>query len=226
MGTLSTTGQSIRVALIEAETPHRDALAMALNHILDRPRLHVFEALPQDDPARLPAVDVALIHLPDCGRPVEQVLHVWRLARPHARLALTVNEVNLLQAVSALCGGAHGFLVRRGLRIADIAAVLRNIHAGEVVACRTMQQALMDFSRIDGRSLPTARQMEVILSLWEARRAAERGAPPACCKQIAHSLGIEERTLYRHLTEAGRRLGVSAAIDEVLGRCRELGLLP
>ncbi|MGQ9889943.1 MAG: hypothetical protein ACUVSX_15870 [Aggregatilineales bacterium] len=211
---------------MEAQTPHRDALAIALNNILDRPRLHAFEALPQDAPESLPAVDVALIHLPDCSASAEQVLSLWQAARPHTRLALTVNDISALQAVTALSAGAYGFLVRRGLRIADVAAALRDIHAGTIVTCHTTWQALLDFSQIEERTLPTARQMEVILSLWEERHAAEHGRQPLCCKQIARNLGMEERTLYRHLSEAGKRLGVSGAVDDVLSRCHELSLLP
>ncbi len=155
-----------------------------------------------------PALDVVLIDYRLAGD--DGLAGLRRFGAQHplvARLLISGQEDQALMA-QARAAGAAGFL-GKSLPIADILAALEKVVAGG----EHFPPPGVSTGKTAGQS-PTARQLEVLLLIARGQQN----------KQIAHELGIAERTVKLHVTALLDALGARNR-THLLVLARESGLV-
>ena len=148
--------------------------------------------------------DVTLVSLRPRGLDCLEAIRSIRRLDPRARIVVyAASETDAVYL--ALDAGASGFVVESA-ETADLARVIRNVHAQDV--------ALLDGfrSKLDARTVPpplSAREVEILEMLTHGLRT----------KAIATALRISAHTVKVHMKRAYEKLGVhgrAAALAEAL----------
>lgn len=161
--------------------------------------------------------DVVLMDLamPGCDG-VEATRRITAEGLDAAVIVLTSfgDESSILDALDA---GARGYLLKH-IEPGDLIDGVRAAHAGNAPLDPRAGRILLDRRRRTAASVPelTRREAEVL------RLVAEGLAN----KQVAHRLGISERTVKAHLTSVFQRIGVTDRVRATLWAHEHLGLSP
>jgi DNA-binding NarL/FixJ family response regulator len=167
--------------------------------------------------------DVAVLDLEMPGLDGLQVLRRLREASPSTRALIFTAFDDDDRIVMALEAGAQGYLLK-GTPPEELVGAIRIVHAGGSVIQPTRSTELMARSRrrSDGAGDPADLHVPVLSPREsEVLRLLARGL---LNKEIAHNLGLSERTVKFHITSIFTKLGVGNRTEAVTTSV-QLGLI-
>ncbi len=169
--------------------------------------------------ARVPALDLVLLHEPGLGPAWHAAIDGLRGVDPDTRILLLGDSPDPATARQAICHGADGYLP--GTETADIMPhVFALVAAGgcyvppEILDCSDVarETAPAPHKGANGRLSPRRQQVLDQLAAGYSN------------KQIAHNLGLAEGTVKMHVLAVLRHLG-AANRTQAVSRARSLGLI-
>jgi DNA-binding NarL/FixJ family response regulator len=195
-------GQPVRVAVAVYPPLWGELLAHALGQ---EPWVEVVgRAAGEDELRQLTsehAPDVILLDYEGLGPNAEGVISRIRRLAPTVRVVALARRSGEETVVSVLRAGAAG-LVGKGTDISTLLNAVRAVAAGEVWANRRVAAQAIEQLAAPARPEPDGR-VSLTRREWEVVEAIGRGLRN---REIAHSLGISEKTVKTHLNHIFSKL--------------------
>ncbi len=188
----------IRIVVVDDHPVVREGLVASLE---DDPEFQVVGAAGSAEDA-LPLVaaqrpDLVLLDLELPGISGLEAIPAFAAASPASRILILTAYDTDERVLGAIRAGARGYLLK-GASLDEIARAIRAVHGGE--SYLEPRIATKVLSQLGPRTRPAA------LSARE-RDVLRRVAGGRSNKQIAHALGITERTVKFHVTSILNKLG-------------------
>lgn len=188
----------IRIMVVDDHPVVREGLVASLE---DDPEFQVVGAAGSVEDA-LPLVaaqrpDLVLLDLELPGTSGLEAIPAFAAASPASRILILTAYDTDERVLGAIRAGARGYLLK-GASLDEIARAIRTVHAGDSYLQPRIATKVL--SQLGPRTRPAA------LSPRE-RDVLRRVAGGQSNKQIAHALGITERTVKFHVTSILNKLG-------------------
>jgi DNA-binding NarL/FixJ family response regulator len=209
--------ETIRLSIIESNAVIRSGIQVLLVHQgVPQACISVYET-PDDFMAALPANNVDAVFLDDGQRAIADItIIIESLQKIQQELMVIILSdrlaVSYIQHV--MSSGANGYIYKAGDMEQALSMAVSCIRRGTKILPPDVSEALLTGNRVILIGNLNARDIDV-LELTETGKTV---------KQIAYSLGVEQRTVYRSRERLRDALNIQTN-DLIVDAARRLGLL-
>jgi len=190
----------IRIVVVDDHPVVREGLVASLQ---DDPEFRVVGAVASAEEA-LPLVaaeqpDIVLLDLELPGAGGLDAIPLLSAAHPGSRIVILTAYDTDERVLGAIRAGARGYVLK-GASLGEIATAIRAVHAGgSYLEPRVANKITSELRSRTRSSQLSRREREVLRLIADGQEN----------KQIAHSLGITERTVKFHVTSILNKLGAA-----------------